>query len=83
MIVHYVDAIVKHSNASIEESTDDEGVITILSPVPDSIALLFRFCPDRFSAFPITDSTHNYFEFGFEPWIAEVLFKKFQPEGGE
>lgn len=75
IILRYVDAIVKHDNSSIEESTNNEGVITIQKQSLDSIGLLFRLCPDRFSHFAVTDKTHNYFEFRFEPWIAEVFFK--------
>jgi hypothetical protein len=50
----------------------------------DSLALLFTLCPDRFSAFPITDKD-NYFVFGFEPWIVEVFFVAFplEYEGGD
>jgi hypothetical protein len=78
MILQYVDAIVKYSNSSLEESADDEGIISIPKHSPDSIALLFRLCPDRFSNFHVTDKSHNYFEFKFEPWIAEVFFKDFK-----
>jgi hypothetical protein len=77
MILRYVDAVVKQGSVSIEESADDEGVITIPKQSLDSIDLLFRLCPDRFSHFPVADKTHNYFEFRFEPWIAEVFFKNF------
>ncbi len=75
MILRYVDANVKQGNLLIEESADEAGMITIPEKSIDSIALLFRLCPDRFSHFPVDDKTHNYFEFRLEPWIAEVFFK--------
>lgn len=77
MILRYVDAIVRQGNVSTEESTDEAGVITIPKQSLDSIALLFRLCPDRFSHFQVADKTDNYFEFRLEPWIAEVFFKDF------
>lgn len=77
MILRYVDAILKNGNSYIEKSTDNKGMIRIPKQPLDSVALLFRLCPDRFSGFPVADATHNYFEFRFEPWIAEVFFKNF------
>ena len=77
MILRYVVAIVKQGNVGIEESADNYGMMTIPKQSLDSISLLFTLCPDRFSRFPVADKTHNYFEFRFEPWIAEVFFKSF------
>lgn len=53
---------------------DSRGEVVITNKTIDSISLLLRLCPDRSSVFPITDKTLNYFEFSFEPWIAEVFF---------
>lgn len=57
--------------------TDNKGMIVMPRQKLDSIALLFEFCPERYSTFSIADSTHNFFEFRFEPWLMEVFFKDF------
>ena len=76
-VVRYVDAVIKHRNSTLEKSTNDEGVIRIAKQPIDSVFLLFRLCPDRYSTFHISDKEHNHLEFRFEPWIAEVFFEKF------
>jgi hypothetical protein len=45
---------------------------------PDTILLQFRFCPERYSAFPIKDSSMNRFEFSFQPWVFDVYFNNFE-----
>ena len=77
MILRYVHAVLVNGNVNIEKNTDDKGTIRVPKQPLDSISLLFTLCPDRFSAFQVTDKTHNYFEFRIEPWIAEVFFKNF------
>ena len=77
MVLRYVDAVFKSGNAITEKSTDNNGMIKIPKQKFDSVALLFRLCPDRYSTFLIPDKEHNYFEFRIEPWIAEVFFKNF------
>lgn len=57
--------------------TDSKGRIVVPRQKLDSISLLFEFCPERYSTFPIADSTHNFFEFRFEPWLMEVFFNDF------
>ncbi|WP_276484408.1 hypothetical protein [Paraflavitalea pollutisoli] len=57
--------------------TDNKGMIVMPRQSLDSIALLFEFCPERYSTFSIADPTHNFFEFRFEPWLMEVFFKDF------
>lgn len=42
-----------------------------------TISLLFEFCPERFSSFPVTGSDHNEFVFKAEPWIVGVFLKEF------
>jgi hypothetical protein len=42
-----------------------------------SITLVFEFCPERFSTFPVTTTESNYFEFRLEPWVMEVFFSQF------
>ena len=77
MILRYVDAIFRNGHAKLENSTDNEGMIQIAKQPVDSIALIFRLCPDRYSTFKFVDKEYNYFEFRIEPWIAEVFFKNF------
>lgn len=57
--------------------TDNKGMIVLPKQRLDSIALAFEFCPERHSTFSIADSTHNFFEFRFEPWLLEVFFNDF------
>ncbi len=76
-ILRYVDAVIKNGISLLEKSTDNDGIVRIPKQPVDSVALLFRFCPDRYSTFKIPDKEHNYLEFRFEPWIAEVFFEKF------
>ena len=57
--------------------TDKKGMIVLPKQRLDSISLLFEFCPERYSTFPVADSTHNFFEFRFEPWLMEVFFNNF------
>jgi hypothetical protein len=40
--------------------------------------LMFQFCPEKLSSFYTGDKKANYFEFGFEPWLAEVFFDGFK-----
>jgi hypothetical protein len=77
LILRYVDAIFKTGQSEIEKSTDNKGMIQIPKRQIDSIYLLFRLCPDRYSGFQIPDKAHSYFEFRLEPWIAEVFFRNF------
>lgn len=76
-VVRYVNAVLKNGATSIEESTNKKGTIKIRKQPLDSIALIFRLCPDRFSSFATPEKDHNYFEFKFEPWIVEVFFNNF------
>lgn len=77
MILRYVNATFSNGRKLVEQTTDSEGIIQISKQPVDSIALIFRLCPDRYSTFYIPDSSANYFEFRIEPWIAEVFFNNF------
>ena len=77
LVLHYVDAMIKNGIAVLQKSTDNDGVIRIPKQPVDSVALLFRLCPDRYSTFQISNKEHNYLEFRLEPWIAEVFFENF------
>lgn len=76
-ILRYVDAVIKNGITLLEKSTDNDGIIQIPKQPIDSVALLFRICPDRYSSFQILNKEDNYLEFRLEPWIAEVFFEKF------
>jgi hypothetical protein len=52
-----------------------KGRITFEVPSVQSISLIHGYWPDRYSDFPVTDPTHNYFEFTIEPHITEVEFR--------
>jgi hypothetical protein len=77
MLLRYVDVIFKGGESVVEKTTNEEGFIQIPKQQVDSLALLFRLCPDRYSTFQVTEKGHNYFEFKLEPWIVEVFFKDF------
>ena len=56
--------------------TNNEGFAKIPFNNADRITLVFEFCPEKISVFDL-DKEHNYFEFRFEPWIAEYSFDNF------
>ncbi len=78
MLLSYVHCIIKTKSGQHEAITDREGFARFPKEAVDSVALLFRLCPDRFSVFLITDKNQNFFQFKFEPWIAEVFFNHLQ-----
>lgn len=77
MILPYTDVVIKAGEKTWQHSTDSHGETRFPKQPIDSISLLFRLCPDRASSFAIDNKKHNYFEFGLEPWIAEVFFENF------
>jgi hypothetical protein len=77
MILPYTDVSIKSGGKISGHSTDSHGEVRFPKQHIDSISLLFRLCPDRASSFAIDNKKHNYFEFGLEPWIAEVFFENF------
>ena len=76
-LLRYVLCIVKNGKTIQEQISNGEGIAQFLKGKMDSISLLFQLCPDRYSTFSINNAD-NYFEFGFEPWIAEIFFQHFQ-----
>jgi len=77
MLLRYVNVLFKTGQTQSESSADHKGIVEIPKQPIDSVGLLFRPCPDRYSTFPVANKEHNYFEFRFEPWLAEVFFEKF------
>jgi len=76
-LLRYVDCSIKTKKGVLSESTNSEGIARFAFKEPETIALLFRFCPDRYSVFAVDDKRNNYFSFRFESWIAEVFFDHF------
>ncbi len=74
-LLRYVECSIKSGANVSQESTNEKGEAYFPKHSVDAISLIFQLCPDRYSAFEIPDKTHNYFEFRFEPWIADVFFE--------
>jgi hypothetical protein len=55
--------------------SEHKGRITFDAPSVQSISLIHGYWPDRYSDFPVTDPTHNYFQFTIEPHITDVEFR--------
>ena len=77
LMLPYVHAKVSPGSGDTILTADKKGMIQLPKQPVDSISLIFEFCPERYSTFSIADTTHNYFEFRFEPWLMEVFFSNF------
>ncbi|MGC4100168.1 hypothetical protein [Ferruginibacter sp.] len=78
LLKRLVHAVVKKGDAAEQASADKNGMISFKATAADSIILLFEWCPEKTFVFTVPDTTHNYFEFKFEPAIMEVLFSDFK-----
>ncbi|AXY78346.1 hypothetical protein D3H65_32060 [Paraflavitalea soli] len=76
-LLRFVHARIGPGNTAEMLEADQKGMIVLPKQAIDSITLLFEFCPERSSTFSVADTTHNYFEFRFEPWLMEVFFRNF------
>ena len=76
LLLRYVYAKMEFADTSVEEMTNNEGEIQFPKREIKKIFLIFQFCPEKISVFNI-DNGHNYFEFRFEPWLAEYFFSDF------
>lgn len=74
----YMHARVTVGEQSELASANSHGIIQSKLKHPDSIHLVFEFCPDKIFDWAVKDSSHNYFEFRMEPGIAELVFDHFQ-----
>ena len=74
-LLRYVDCSVKNGDSILREVTDQDGQASFVKQPIEAMSLRFQLCPDRYSVFTPADKAHNYFEFRFEPWIAEVFFE--------
>lgn len=77
MILSYVEVTISGGGKTRTRKSDSEGMVVFPLQLCTSISLLFRLCPDRETTFTIDNTKNNYFEFRFEPWIAEVFFEHF------
>ncbi|MGH2646921.1 MAG: hypothetical protein ACRDE8_05105 [Ginsengibacter sp.] len=75
-LLNHVYAGLQFADTTLGDISDENGEIKISKKDPQKISLTFEFCPEKTSVFNI-DKTLNYFEFKFEPWIAEVFFTDF------
>lgn len=74
----HVFASLKNGEAGSWQPPGEKGAIQFPPQDISVITLVFEFCPERFSFFPIENKEHNYFEFRLEPWVMEVFFTNFQ-----
>lgn len=79
-LLPYVDVMLVKGDLVRDASLNQEGLARFPQMAPDTILLQFRFCPERYSAFPIKDSSLNHFEFSFQPWVFDVFFNNFELE---
>jgi len=77
-LLRYIDCTVMGDKGSTTLTTDHDGYARFPVSKIDSIGLLFTWCPDRMSVFKVAKSGDHYYEFHFEPWIAEVFFDNFK-----
>ena len=77
-LLGYVQGTIKSSQGEQRALSNSKGVIRFNTQPIDSIVLMFQFCPEKLSSFYTGDKKANYFEFGFEPWLAEVFFDAFK-----
>jgi len=75
-ILKYVFINVKSGQNTRGDFAGSDGSFKYEGPHPDSIELLFQFCPEKVTIFPVS-TDHNYFEFKFEPWLFEYFFRDF------
>lgn len=83
MLLSYVHFAVYSNGEVIRVKTNSRGIANFNVTHIDSLAVQFEFCPERTSIFDKLPTGHNYFEFTFEPWLAEVFFQNFVLEIGD
>lgn len=77
-ILRYVAGSLKKGEDVSWQPADEKGFIRFPKQAVTVISLISEFSPERFSAFTPQNPLHNYFEFRFEPWLAEVFFNDFR-----
>ncbi len=76
LLLRYVFAKLDFADTVVEEMTNNKGEIRFPKKEIKKLSLIFQFCPEKISEFNL-DREHNYFEFRFEPWLAEYFFSDF------
>ena len=76
LLLRYVYAKMEFADTSVEEMTNNDGEVQFPKKEIKRLSLIFQFCPEKISQFNL-DNEHNYFEFRFEPWLAEYFFSDF------
>jgi len=84
LLLRYVYVKIKFTDTIMEGITNEQGEIKFPQKQVENLSLIFQFCPEKTSVFNL-NKEHNYFEFRFEPWIAEYFFFDFhlRPEGDD
>ena len=73
LLQRYVYAKLRFADTVMEDMADQKGEIRFPRKAMENLSLQFQFCPEKTSVFELNNE-HNYFEFRFEPWIAEFFF---------
>jgi hypothetical protein len=76
LLQRYVYAKLQFTDTIMEDMADQKGEIKFPCKTMVALSLQFQFCPEKTSVYELNQD-HNYFEFSFEPWIAEYFFKDF------
>ncbi|GAO43494.1 hypothetical protein [Flavihumibacter petaseus] len=82
MILPFIDCYLKKGNEAVEGKMRQDGMAVFpaekyASGLPDSLILQFRFCPERYSRFAITDPKITLYRFSIETWMPEYFFTGF------
>ncbi|MGZ8511170.1 MAG: hypothetical protein ACXWWA_12365 [Chitinophagaceae bacterium] len=77
-VLRYVAGSLNKGEDGSWQRADEKGFIRFPKQAITAISLISEFSPERFSAFTPENALHNYFEFRFEPWLAEVFFNDFR-----
>lgn len=73
MLLHYLESSIKTSSGIKYSESNREGILRFPKEEIEEITLYFVLCAERVSVFKPQHKNDNYFEFKFEPWIAEVF----------
>ncbi len=76
-LLKYVFVRVRSGQTIKEDFADSDGYFKYEGARPDSIEMMFEFCPEKVTILPVSND-HNYFEFKFEPWLFEYFFREFR-----
>jgi len=82
-LLSYVSCIVNTVSGDYDADANSEGIISFPKEAINSISLIFRLCPDRYSVFQPANKNSNFFQFGLEPWIPEIFFNELKLAYGE